>query len=668
MAQTQDSVLLASAVLDTPRTITMEPTVITAQFVPSDVRSNVSTVNIINRTKIEQQGSVNLQELLQTESNVRLSQDAILGSSVSINGLGGENVKVLVDGVPVVGRQSGNIDLGQIQLNNIQQVEIIEGAQSILYGSDASAGVINLVNKKSQLKPFEAELNSQAESNGFLNAQGRLGWRYKKFYVQSNGSWQQFSPKVDTSSRDQVWNPKRQHQGRVLLRYAPDKRLDIRLSGSVFKEAVDNLGAINRPQYKPYAFDDYYNTTRKDLSLHAEGWLKDQYFWQTSLAVNDFVRYKNTYRYEMNEGTQALVAGEQDTSLSRGYLGRAVFAKDNKSAWFNYLVGAEYYRESASGSRIVDSTSANPSVASRTDYALFTSLKGKFFSTLTTQAGLRYTQNKVYGRVFTPAFWVLWQANNALSVRASYANGFRAPSLKELYFNFIDINHYIVGNTNLVPETSHNLRAEIKYQDYMRPDSTWHAQVSLAGFYNQVHNRMILAEYAPMQYNYSNLKKWTTMGAELGFTLNYKNRIEWQSKFILTGYYNTYSEEQDSLPLLNWSPDLVNTLTVNVLQQNKLGLRVWHKMTGKTPYFYETADGQITQGQQSGWHSLNASLSTSFCNQNIKLTGGVKNILGISQINVTGSNGGTHTGADSSTRPVHWGRTWFLEVICRLSK
>jgi outer membrane receptor for ferrienterochelin and colicins len=132
----------------------LDQVVVTGQFTPTDTRSTVNTVKVIGRQQIENRGAANIGELLQAEANIRINQDAILGGVISINGLQGENVKVLIDGVPVVGRLNSNVDLNQISLSNIQRIEIVEGAQSVIYGSDASAGVINLITKKSQTKPL----------------------------------------------------------------------------------------------------------------------------------------------------------------------------------------------------------------------------------------------------------------------------------------------------------------------------------------------------------------------------------------------------------------------------------------------------------------------------------------------------------------------------------
>jgi outer membrane receptor for ferrienterochelin and colicins len=72
----------------------------------------------------------------------------VYGSSVSINGISGEGVKILVNGVPMVGRIDGKIDISQINLTNVERIEIVKGPQSVIYGTDALGGVINIITKE----------------------------------------------------------------------------------------------------------------------------------------------------------------------------------------------------------------------------------------------------------------------------------------------------------------------------------------------------------------------------------------------------------------------------------------------------------------------------------------------------------------------------------------
>ncbi len=113
----------------------------------------------------------------------------------------GENLKILIDGVPIVGRLNGNIDAGQIPLNTIQKIEIIEGAQSLIYGSEASGGDINIITRKSQLAALETELNTQYEKiMGSEVFAARVGISKKKWLFQLNGNVTQLVPVTDDAT------------------------------------------------------------------------------------------------------------------------------------------------------------------------------------------------------------------------------------------------------------------------------------------------------------------------------------------------------------------------------------------------------------------------------------------------------------------------------------
>jgi outer membrane receptor for ferrienterochelin and colicins len=638
---------------------------VNALFVPTDAKQSVNTVRVISRKTIEQRGANNLEELLQTEATIRLSQDATLGSTLGINGLRGENVKILIDGVPVAGRLNGSIDAGQLPLGTVQQVEIIEGAQSLLYGSEASAGVINLVTRKTQAHKVEAEANTQWETSGFRNLQGRAGVGMGKFSLQFSGNQLDFKPQPDTTlGRDQIWNPKTQRTGRAILRFSPSDRLDIRLSGSVFEEKVDNLGELRRPKYKPYAFDDYYYTNRKDIALHTEGWLPKRLFWQLTSAYNTFGRVKNSYRtdfpYKNSEETTKLIDGQQDTSGASGLLTRAILSSDRKDRKWNFLFGVDNYAETATGTKILDSTGLKPGLAQNSDWGFIGSIKFVLNNKLTMQSGMRWTENRLYGSVATPSYWLLWQPKKNIQCRVSYANGFRSPALKELYFNFIDVNHFVVGNTNLRPERSNNLRAEATWQYKTTKNMAY--SLTAAGFYNYIQNRIILAEFEPTKYSYKNLNIWETQGGSIAVNVGIKEVVRFKTQLVATGFYNNYNLNNSDLPRLNWSSDWVNEVSANIWK-DRIGCTVWHKYTGNTPYFFESK-GEVVQGTTADWHLLNAAINGSFCKNNIKINAGVKNILDTRQIR-SGASDATHS-SGSDLRPVHWGRTYFVGLICTL--
>ena len=105
-----------------PKIQDMNEVVVTAQYAPQRVDKSIYKVKVINSRQIEQKAANNLTDLLSSELNIRISQDGALGSSMSLQGLSGEHVKFLVDGVPVIGRMNGNIDIDQLNLYNFYHI------------------------------------------------------------------------------------------------------------------------------------------------------------------------------------------------------------------------------------------------------------------------------------------------------------------------------------------------------------------------------------------------------------------------------------------------------------------------------------------------------------------------------------------------------------------
>jgi outer membrane receptor for ferrienterochelin and colicins len=158
---------------------------------------------------------------------MRTSQDQVLGSGLTMNGLSGQNIKFLVDGVPVIGRLDGNIDISQLNLNNVERIEVVNGPMAASYGTDASGGVINLITRQQVDKPLHAGANVLYESVGHYNLDFLSGYNTGKSSVVLSAGRNFFEGWSQTDTgRWQAWKPKEQYFGNVKYRWA-GKRLVI---------------------------------------------------------------------------------------------------------------------------------------------------------------------------------------------------------------------------------------------------------------------------------------------------------------------------------------------------------------------------------------------------------------------------------------------------------
>ncbi|MAM04866.1 MAG: TonB-dependent receptor, partial [Flavobacteriales bacterium] len=143
--------------------------VVTGQINPINQKNAIQNIKIIGAKELKSGLYNNLAEALSQKLNIQLIQDNVLGSGLKMQGLAGQNVKILIDEIPVIGRLNGNIDLSQINLENIERIEIVEGPLSVNYGTDALAGTINIITKKNYTLKKNLAFKSYYESIGRYN-------------------------------------------------------------------------------------------------------------------------------------------------------------------------------------------------------------------------------------------------------------------------------------------------------------------------------------------------------------------------------------------------------------------------------------------------------------------------------------------------------------------
>lgn len=640
--------------LASPLSVKLNDVIVTGQYGANTATNSVYKVRVIDENQIKAQGAVNLRDVLSNQLNIRLNQDAILGSSMSLQGVSGENIKILVDGVPMIGRQNGNIDLSQINLNNIERIEIVEGPLSVSYGTNALGGAINLITKKSQQNTSEFRGSAYYESVGQYNADGRIGINSGRHNLQLSGGRNFFDGYaiVDTS-RFKTWKPKEQYFGNIGYAYH-FKALTLRYSGEYFWELITNRGQ-RRPPYYENAFDDYYRTNRINNSVTLNGKIS-KYNLNVIVAYNLFARRKNTYLKNLVDLTEELTpnASDQDTSrfgliMTRATLSTGKERQTGKKAVCNYEVGYDVNVESAYGKRI------EGQLQNIGDYAVFASAEYSPVEKLTIRPGVRLAYNTAYKAPVIPSINLLFNNQKGVTVRASYARGFRAPSIKELYFNFVDINHNIVGSKDLKAEYSHNISLNVTCRKEI---NNMLFKGDFTAFYNNIDNLITLVQTDPATaaYTYGNIGKYQTVGGTL-------QADYWVGKFRFGAGFNyvgrTGVSEEGSNEFF-FSPEARGTVAF-VAEKQGLNISVFYKYTGKVQNFMRTAEGDIMESFISSFHMLDATASKYLWKKHINITLGVKNLLNVKSIQTSGSTGGIH-GGSSGSMPMAWGRTVFVKL------
>ncbi len=648
---------------------------VTGSYLPGYQSNSVYNIDVINRKDIEQRAANNVKDLLSQEMNVNIANDGVLGSSMSIQGTGGQNVKFLIDGIPVIGRQNGNIDISQLNLSNIERVEIVKGPMSVLYGSDALGGVVNLITKNSSDEKLTGSLTSYYENVGHYNLDANVGWGFKKRSLSLDIGRNFFAGWSENDSlRSQQWNPKEQYYGN--FKYSGTiNGYKMILQSSVYDEKVINKGNPIITPYFAYANDQNYLTRRITNAFSTDKRINDKSSWQMNLAYSYYRYVKNTYIKNMVTLSEQLTAdpADDDTTVMNGFFGRAVY-NHNFSEKLALLTGFDLNSESAVGKKIDNTTH------SMTDIAAYASLDYKPFQKLTFRPSVRgiynsqfnanvydvnisipHVCNYGFGLPFVPSLNVLYKPCSTISVRASWSKGFRAPSIKEQYLYFVDISHNVRGNSDLKAERSDNFNF---FTEFKKAFGKKVFSIEPALFYNNITDQISLVEVDAHTalYTYVNLDEFISKGCEL------KARLATEPFQISGGaaYTGTWSTFEGDLaqPEITWYSEFNGSADYKFTKMNLILSTYWRYISEK-PVYLLVGQSELERTINQAYQLIDFSVRKPFAKDHFTLSCGVKNILDVTNVRAS-STGGAHSGGNDGTTAIGMGRSYFVKIIVSL--
>lgn len=651
----------------------LDEVIITGQYKPQSVKNSVYQVKVINKERIEKQAATKLQDVLSNELNIRFSQDrATGGSDITMMGMAGQNVKILLDGMPMIGRQgtSNEININQIDINTIERIEIVEGPMSVIYGADALGGVINIITKKAGLAKWNVTARLHEETvgkeysmfeQGIHNQSAGITWRNKGWQAGGNigynyfGGWQH-----NATGRELEWHKKDQIIGSGFLQYSTP-RFNIRYRIDGLDEIITNpgnYGALDPQTNDRLASDSEYLSKRVMQQLQGGYVFNPKLSLQSQASYTDYSRQVYLTLLSANTGKRFLnhSPGAQSKVNFSGFTFRtALTYKLNKT--FSFQPGIDINLDRGDGERMAAGTNAVD------DYAFFVTSEITPTDKINIKPGVRFTKNSIYDAPSVlPSLNTKFKLTKSLDLRVSYAQGFRAPSLRELYFNFFDANHQIIGNPNLKAETSNSFNASLNWGKFSSSKVAY--TTVLSGFYNKVKN---LIDYAPSiadpnVFQLTNVSNSKTAGFALQSMAKYAN---WNLGVgaSYTGFYNSYAENDKSLPDLQWSAEGNINAGYNFA---KLGLDVnlFYKITGKKPFYAVDANGNYILSKYEAYNLADLTVNKKLFKL-LTLNLGVRNLFDVEAITATVQNsGGAH--ASSGGRSIATGRSFFAGLLFNL--
>ena len=627
--------------------IEMESVVVTGQYKPQSVDKSIYKIDLIGFKQIEERGVNNLAEALSTETNIRLQHDPALGTSLKLQGLSGENVKFLIDGVPMIGRLDGNIDLSQINMDNVDHIEIVQGPMAVIYGTNALAGVINIITKVNTRNENLLNISSYTGSEGAYNYSLSGSILRKKHSFSINGARNMFQGvDMSDSSRSMEFKPKLQYNAGFNYGYTKDD-LKIKFKSSFFDEEIRHYGNII-PIDAVTVNDIYYCTNRFTNSLQINNKFKESIYFEFLGAYSYFNRETQNYRKDLTTFNQKIVGDISQTSFTNLML-RGSFSIAKPDSKLNYQFGFDMNFDDAEGDKI---SSDDPSME---DYAAYLSVQYQFLEKASVQPGLRLIYNSKYGAPLIPSVNLQWEFIEGLNFRASYARGFRSPSIKELYLNFVNSNHDLHGNENLEAETNNSYNTSISYKI---KQSAYMIEFEPRFFFNDGKNMITIVQLEEgfNAYQNTNMGIRRTIGGDFNIKFLLVPSLTINAGFNRTGY--AFSESSDVSDLPDYS--FYNNYTFNAkynFRKQKLTLAAFVKYYGSTPHIV-SRDGELTTITKDMYGDLEASATKSLWNDKISVVVGAKNLLDVKYVE--------YNDGSLSNQPTSFGRYYFMKLNIKL--
>lgn len=402
------------------------------------IENSIMPVTIIERRTIELMGSRRLDEVLKEQTGMAIVNDMSGGSrsiGVQMQGFGSEYIMVLIDGQPLVGRNSGNFDLSRISVSNIERIEITKGAASNLYGGDALGGTINIITRHEVFQPQAlASVSYGSNETTDITLDGEAPVLKKKGSLSLNSNYYHtggFNTSKGTI-KGTTAPPYDNYAAQARFRYQFNDKNLLSVSG--------RYGLRRSFMAKDYGASYITKDVldEQDLNLSAAFDHRFNAQWRTMTRY-----YFTRYVADMS------VALTQGDSISQTKFGQTLHRFEQQ---FSYAPGKNLFVVSGFGGSIENiDQNVLSDLHSIRSYFAFSQANWKVHSKLELTLGLRYDQIVNYGWRFDPSMAVQYKVLPALSLKASYGTGFKAPDMRKLYQVFYNpaYNYMVVGSAVL---------------------------------------------------------------------------------------------------------------------------------------------------------------------------------------------------------------------------
>jgi outer membrane receptor for ferrienterochelin and colicins len=482
-AQIHQMVRKDSSAID--RTYNLNPVVVTGSGHHQRLKSTATPVRVLSSQEISEQGITTFDGALTRMMPQASMAPNAMGTFLRLNGLGNKYILILINGQKLSGDISNNVDLNRINMARVKRIEVLDGAASSLYGSDAIAGVINIITDQPTQNLISITSDTKVSGHGIMTEAVSLD-----IYKNGFGSYTSFShdqaDSYQTNDEEYVKGSEPQTQKTIApfftgyrsniigqkFTYAPTQHLALN-AGLDYSYKI-----TNRPETRSdITGGTDYEMRYKGLRWNVGGIYKftNRHSLQADFTVDRF-RYGKEYDVE----TKTYQIGDYVQSKKQRMMEGELKAILGITTHSTTIFGADWRKDYL----VATSGNIDQHVSTLAAYAQH---EMKFLKDFTATFGLRYTHHETFNNHLTPKLSLMY-APGSFRFRATYSAGFRAPGLDELYYHYYAVNRgkpqISFGNQDLKPEDSHFFSLNAEYRTHL-------IAISLTGYLNRINDMIV---------------------------------------------------------------------------------------------------------------------------------------------------------------------------------
>tara|TARA_B100000214_G_scaffold334504_1_gene277248 strand:+ start:2481 stop:4595 length:2115 start_codon:yes stop_codon:yes gene_type:complete len=500
---------------------------------------------LISKNEIGQTNSSRLKDILNEQVGIVMVPDFGGGEGIQIQGLDSEYILILVDGLPLIGRQSGTLDLNRIAIGNIDQIEIIKGSSSSLYGSEALGGVVNLISHESQDSlslNFDYKFSSFNTtdiniSTGLINSAG------KKLNIFIN-SYSSDGYDLDSSNNLMTVDPYKNYTGFIKYSFSKNN-LSILTSARIFDEKQSFK--IDKNYFGENDVKEWNSNSKIGYSI------SDNLNIESEIYLTSFNSEENISSINPNQEESYF-----DQFLFKSEI-RSVIDIRNRD---KLTLGIGFIDESLRRNNFYKNKISQYSIN------LFTQFEGFISNNTNYIVGARYDNYNDYKSQISPRIAFRTKILEGVFLKSSIGKGFKAPDFRQLYFNFSNstVGYSVIG-FNVVDEVISELYRDnqivnlvvpmSEFDDKLNPESSVSfnlginyiqldkLKLGINLFRNDINDLIdyrVIANKTNGQnvFSYFNLNKVYTQGLESTFNFKPTEKLN-----IIFGYQFLEAKDKD---------------------------------------------------------------------------------------------------------------------------